>query len=236
MGSAAEITRAYRRLVRDLHPDSRRAEDSADPANHPGGIPIPVRHIESGASSVDNIALPVGSVLRDPPGPSVGRSRTRFVARRSRPISSASSRRCSGAGSDLVWARVTVVRPPCHAAEPTGSSDRLTSRYRRSASRMTSEGVVLPAAARSSRASRSSGSRRTVKASVGAHPHGVTDELVLLRPGGDGDHWKTFPARSICRPQAPRTRSAATTPDSSFRSRREPRSSRFSHRSGTARR
>ncbi len=109
-GSAAEITSAYRRLVRDLHPDSHPAKGTADrarladvlaayqvlrdpqqrasydadrrrraTANRPGGIPIPVRHIESSALSMDDTSLLVGPVQRDPLAPTVGRSGTRVA-------------------------------------------------------------------------------------------------------------------------------------------------------------
>jgi len=52
----------------------------------------------------------------------------------------------------------------------SGARGQLTRRYRRSASRTTSDAVVLSAAARSSRARRSAGSRRTGKVSAGADP------------------------------------------------------------------
>jgi len=90
--SPAEITRAYRRRVRDLHPDSRPAEPAADPsglvdvvaayqvlhdpdqrasydARQPppppgGGVPIPVRRIRAGESAATEPLLRAGPVRR----------------------------------------------------------------------------------------------------------------------------------------------------------------------------
>ena len=103
--SPPEITSAYRRLVRELHPDSRLEAGTADAAglgdvlaayqvlrdpqqrasydddrrrraavNRPGGIPIPVRHVQESPSNVDGMSLLVGPVRFDPQPPPVRRS------------------------------------------------------------------------------------------------------------------------------------------------------------------